>query len=139
MHATVIYDDRVAAISDAEPRGNDLWIPLGAVREATGWELKPQGLCRGERCVPIPPRRRDEFLRGDSDVNLAALARQIGQPIVHDDSHAVWFFGDSPEDRRAALSSLQAPDFSLPDLDGRMHSLSDFRGRKVLLLSWASW
>jgi hypothetical protein len=139
MHATVIYDDRVASISEAEARGDDFWIPLAAVREATGWELKPQGLCRGERCVPIPPGRRDEFLRGDSDVNLAALARQLGQPVLHDDSHAIWFFGDCAEDRRAALSSLQAPDFRLPDLDGRMHSLSDFRGRKVLLLSWASW
>ena len=26
-----------------------------------------------------------------------------------------------------------------PDLDGKLHSLSDYRGLKVLLLSWASW
>ena len=139
MPATVIYDDKVASIADAEARGNDLWVSLGSMRELTGWDLKPQGLCRGERCVPIPPGRRAEFLRDESSVNLAALARQLGQPVVHDDSHSIWFFGESAEDRRAALSSLQAPDFTLPDLDGKLHSLSDYRRRKVLLLSWASW
>jgi peroxiredoxin len=37
------------------------------------------------------------------------------------------------------LQSLEAPDFTLPDLDGKTYSLSQFRGKKVLLLSWASW
>ncbi len=32
-----------------------------------------------------------------------------------------------------------APEFTLPDLDGRVWSLRDFRGRKVFLLAWASW
>ncbi|TAK76433.1 MAG: redoxin domain-containing protein [Dehalococcoidia bacterium] len=34
---------------------------------------------------------------------------------------------------------LDAPDFELPDLDGRMHRLSDRRGKKVVLALWASW
>jgi peroxiredoxin len=37
------------------------------------------------------------------------------------------------------LQSLQAPDFTLPDLEGKWHALSEYRGRKVLLVSWASW
>ena len=32
-----------------------------------------------------------------------------------------------------------APDFSLPDLDGTTVSLSDFRGRAVVLNFWATW
>ena len=32
-----------------------------------------------------------------------------------------------------------APDFSLPDLAGRLHTLSDYRGKKVLLIAYASW
>ena len=28
--------------------------------------------------------------------------------------------------------NTQAPDFTLPDQDGKMHSLSDYKGRKVL-------
>lgn len=32
-----------------------------------------------------------------------------------------------------------APDFTLPDLDGTMRSLSQFRGRPVALFFWATW
>ena len=42
-------------------------------------------------------------------------------------------------DQRQVLSSLKAPDFTLPDMSGKTHSLSDFRGKKVLLVTWASW
>jgi len=139
MAVTIIYEDKAASVENAQADRDDLWMPMRELRAATGWELKPQGLCRGEACVPIPPARRDQFLRAGDLVNLAALARQLGQPVVHDDSHAVWFFGESADTRRDALASLKAPDFTLPDIDGKMHSLSDYRGRKILLLSWASW
>lgn len=33
----------------------------------------------------------------------------------------------------------EAPDFTLADIDGASHRLSDFRGKKVLLVFWASW
>ncbi|HYQ70637.1 MAG TPA: TlpA disulfide reductase family protein, partial [Gammaproteobacteria bacterium] len=31
------------------------------------------------------------------------------------------------------------PDFSLPDMDGEMHDLQDYRGRVVLINFWATW
>ena len=139
MAVTIIYEDKTTSVANAQTQGDDLWMPMRELQAATAWELKPQGLCRGERCVPIPPARRDQFLRAGDLVNLAALARQLGQPVVHDDPHAVWFIGESADSRREALASLKAPDFTLPDLDGNLHSLSDYKGRKVLLLSWASW
>ena len=80
----------------------------------------------------------DEFVSHGA-FNLGGLAGYLGQPVVHDDESGTWVFGESAGDRTAALRSLQAPDFTLPDLDGRMHSLSDYRGRKVFLVSWASW
>ena len=33
----------------------------------------------------------------------------------------------------------EAPDFTLPDAAGRLHRLSEHRGKKVLLVTWASW
>jgi len=139
MPATVIYDEAPRDARSASADGANLWLSLDDLRATTGWELKPQGLCRGERCVPIPPPREAEFLAADRRFNLAAFARHLAQPVVHDDANGVWLFGEAATVRRDALMSLEAPDFTLPDLDGRMHSLSQYRGRKVLLLSWASW
>jgi hypothetical protein len=65
--------------------------------------------------------------------------RRSGQPVVHDAASHTWVLGTGAAQRGAALSSLEAPDFELPDLSGRAHRLSDYRGRKVFLASWASW
>jgi len=49
------------------------------------------------------------------------------------------YLGTAAAERAEQLGSLRAPDFSLPDLDGRTHSLGEQRGRKVLLVVYASW
>ena len=41
--------------------------------------------------------------------------------------------------RAERLLSLEAPDFTLPDLDGRPHTLAEHRGQKVFLVAYASW
>jgi hypothetical protein len=138
MPATILYRSEPYVAASATAAGDDLWLSPEDLTAATGWEQKPQGLCLDERCVPVPPARRDEFLAPDGRFNLAAFARYLDQPIVRD-GDGVWSFGESPEIRRSALTSLEAPDFTLPDLDGRPHSLRDYRGKKVLLLAWASW
>lgn len=38
-----------------------------------------------------------------------------------------------------AVKSSEAPDFTLQSLDGKSMSLSDFRGKAVLLNFWATW
>jgi hypothetical protein len=139
MAVTLIYDDRAFDLPDAFERGDDLWLSFDDLRASSGWEQKPQGLCHGDRCVPIPPNRSAEFVAPDSRFNLAAFARYLEQPVVHDAGASVWLFGEAAAARGQALRSLEAPDFRLPDLDGKLHALSDFRGKKVLLLSWASW
>jgi hypothetical protein len=139
MPATVIYGFEPYVATTARAHGDDLWLALEELEPASGWTYKPQGLCLGERCVPLPPARADEFVDGRGAFNLAAFARFLGQPVVHDEGGDVWVFGEAAQARRDALRSLQAPDFSLPDLDGVPHALADYRGKKVLLLSWASW
>ncbi len=140
MATDIIYRGRVSESAGAKAEGDNLWLSGADLTRASGWELKPEGACLGDVCVPIPPARASEFVRDNgSTFNLAALARHLGQPVVHDDKNGVWYFGEAAATRRATLASLQAPDFELPDLDGKMHRLSDYRGKKVLLAAWASW
>ena len=115
MSATVIYGDRPSSVAGATPEGNNLWLSLTELHKATGWELTPQGACLNDVCVPIPGGRKAEFLRADGQqFNLAAFARLQGQPVVHDDTHGVWFFGEAagarqstPSDRPSALCSAR--------------------------------
>lgn len=140
MAIDIIYAGDHSQVSSAKAEGENLWVSARDLTSVSGWEMKPEGACKGGVCVPIPPTREAEFVRdGSSRFNLAALARQLGQPVVHDDQGGVWYFGEAAATRRAVLDSLEAPDFELPDLDGNMHRLSDYRGKKVLLAAWASW
>ncbi len=134
----VIYGARATRVVAPEVEGDALWLSTEDLERVSGWALKPQGFCKGEACVPVPPAPQSEFASGGR-YNLTALASLLGQPVVHDQAHRVWSFGEASAARRRALTSLEAPDFTLPDLEGRMHSLSEHRGRKVFLVSWASW
>jgi hypothetical protein len=135
---TVIHEERETEITRARVTGDRLWLTKDDVRRATGWSLKPEGLCRDEVCVPVPRGRDAEFIEGDA-IDIAAFWRHMGHPVVRDGSGDTWVLGVGAQERARALASLQAPDFVLPDLDGRMHALADQRGKKVLLVTWASW
>lgn len=135
---TVIYGEGLSPAVRAEVRADALWMTDQELERASGWTLKPEGFCKGELCVAVPAARRDQFVRGELR-NLTALAQMLEQPLIRDDQHRVWCFGAAPAERKRKLTSLAAPDFALPDLEGRAHALSDYRGRKILLVSWASW
>ena len=135
---TVLTDAGEFEMPDAAGSDGALWLSGREAADATGWVAKPEGICKGDICVPLPPGRKQEFVRG-SRLNLAALWRHLGQPMAHSDRGHVWVLGASARERSAALGSLEAPDFTLPDASGRLHSLSDYRGKKVFLVTWASW
>jgi hypothetical protein len=112
------------------------------LKRATGFALKPQGVCRDELCFPIPRGRRSAFLSRQGATtwfNLSEFARLLRQPAAHESDASVWYFGPRPDEQNGFIGSLVAPNFKLPDMNGKQHSLSDFRGKKVLLLTWASW
>lgn len=131
---TVLYDGRAVVLSRATADKDALWIQQADLPSINGFELKPQGACREEICIPIPR----PMLRG-ARFNLTAFAERIGQRVVADPAARVWSFGEIPVVRGAFLESRVAPEFSVPDRKGRPVRLSRFRGKKVLVVTWASW
>ena len=98
----------------------------------TGWELKPEGLCKDDRCVPFPTGATS-----DSHIDVRAVAERLGMPLVHDDRHDLWALG--PESGGRVLESAELPWIVLTDVDGRPFDLAALRGEKVLIAAWASW
>ena len=132
---TLLDEDRAHTVA-AQVHGARVRVSPEAVHQALGWELKPEGLCREAVCIPV--RDRDALV-ADGALDLEALADALGRPLALDTDAGAAALGTAPADRAASLASGEAPEFSLPDLDGRLHSLSEHRGKKVLLIAYASW
>ena len=96
----------------------------------TGWAIKAEGACRDDRCVPLPGPMSDI-------VDLRVIAERLNMPLIHDEAVEFWCLG--PEAGGKALSSANAPELELPDWRGNTFRLTSLRGKKVLLLAWASW
>lgn len=110
--------------------------PTVDVRELarrTGWEVKPEGACRGDVCVPLP-----QHATSDGRVDARILAERLGMPLVEEPDHGLTSLGPAALGGRA-LSDARMPALVLPDLDGNRFAFSSLRGRKVLLIAWASW
>jgi hypothetical protein len=121
---------------DGVVRGDGIRVAPEAVAQALGWQLKPEGLCKDETCVPV--RDRAGLLDADG-IDLAALADLLGRPLAMEARDGVAVLGGSATERAARLVAMDAPELTLPDLSGRLHSLRDQRGKKTLLIAWASW
>ena len=138
----VIYDGVPTEVTASSEPLKDLWITMADLKRATGFVVKPQGVCRDELCFPLPAKRKAEFISKRGQItwfNLSSFAALVKQTVARDDKNGVWYFGKREDERGTYLASLEAPNFTLPDLDGKMHSLADYRGKKVLLITWASW
>lgn len=99
----------------------------------TGWEPKPEGLCRGEVCVPAPGA-----VDSSGTIDIEAAAGRLGMPVVHDPDHGVWALGTATLNGRA-LSTAVAADPELMTFDREPFRLSSLRGKKVILLAWSSY
>jgi hypothetical protein len=140
--SVIIFDGIATEVTTAAGPSGDLWLTTADLTRATKLELKPEGVCIATLCIPLPEARKKEFIRSqgkEAQFNLSEFARLLKQPVAHDSRHGIWFFGPRPDSQNGYLKTLIAPDFTLPDRNGKMHSLSDYRGKKVLLITWASW
>src|ERR1044071_5230033 len=75
--ATVLFDDRATPLTTIrrDPKNAvSLWISKRDLPRVNGFEVKPQGACRADLCVPIPKTMQ----RGDW-FDLTAFARKAGE------------------------------------------------------------
>lgn len=100
--------------------------PPEELEARTGWEIKPEGACRREVCVPLA-----------QPFDVRDLARRLGMELVHDERHGLWALG--PESGGRAMHSARLPDIVLPDYSGEDFALRSMRGTKVCMIAWASW
>jgi len=104
--------------------------------ELLGWEWRAEGLCRETVCVPVSDRSQVEDVEG---IDILAVAKILDRPTVIDPDAGLLVVGQPSGDRHEVLYKRRAPDFTLPDLTGSLHSFSDWVGHKRLLVAFASW
>ena len=103
-------------------------IGIEQFEQATGWEIKPEGACKADVCVPLP----------EGGFDLLAVADRLGMGVVSDPEAGLWAIGPESLGGRA-LATADASDFRLPDLDGHEFLISSLRGQKVLVVAWAPY
>jgi hypothetical protein len=113
----------------------DLVVDSAAFTERTGWDIKPEGACKGEVCAPLP----DDARTADGRLDLRVVAPRLGMPIVTDEATGLTALGPETAVTGRALTTARAPELELPDADGNPFRLSTLLGQKVLLVAWASW
>jgi hypothetical protein len=124
----VLYNERVVEIDQTLADATELWVKPDDLTRINDFVLKPQGVCLDELCIPV-----------QAWFNVTGLADKLQQAHITDYNDGIWSFGTMPLERQSFFRAGEAPDFELPDRDGNIVRLSDFRGKKVLLLTWASW
>jgi len=99
----------------------------------TGWELRPEGACQKDVCVPL----RQDVRRADGTIDVETFAAEMSMPLVSDAGYSLWALG--PRAGGKVIEDDQVPDVVLEGFDGHRYDLANLRGRKTLLLAWASW
>ena len=132
----VINSSGIATSVEVVANFGEFAISLDDFAIVTGWQLKPEGLCFAETCVPVTD---SSALTNSTHIDLVEFARVTNQNIVVDQNHKIAALGERANSRSEAMATLVAPDFRLPDIHGKQVSFSDFNRRKRLLLAWSSW
>jgi len=125
-----------ADLVNADVRENEFWVLSVDIATALGWEVKPEGLCKDDVCIPLA--NTTDLIEGDL-INLVRLSDLISRPLAVSIVDGAAYLGPPLDGYEQTVGHLLAPDFTLPDLEGRTYSLSEHRGSKVMIAAWASW
>jgi hypothetical protein len=134
---TVLYQGKAVTLSDTG-NGEGLLIRPEDLSRVNGFELKPEGACFKDMCIPM----NDDLLveqDGRRWFDLTAFADLLGQPYVADRESRVWSFAEIPAKREGMLVNAMAPEFEVTDRQGKVVRLADFKGKKALIVTWSSW
>ncbi len=132
--AVVLYNERVVELDQTLADATELWITPEDLTRINDFVLKPQGACLEELCIPIlQDRDSDMFVTRSNQgwLNFSGLAEKLRQASVTDYDDGIWSFGTMPMERQSFFRAGEAPDFELPDRDGNIVRLSDFRGKSI--------
>ena len=132
----LINADGVSSLVTVSRKFGEFSVAKEDFEGALGWNLKAEGLCKGTVCIPA---RVLAGLTNGIEIDLVEFARVTNQNIVVDQERKIAALGEHANTRSEAMTTLDAPDFTLPDIHGKQVSFSDFNRRKRLLLAWSSW
>ncbi len=135
--ATVLYQGKKVTFTETG-KGEGLLIKPSDLHSVNGFELKPEGVCCNDICIPL----REGLLieqGGKQWFDLVAFADLLGQPYVVDQASRVWSFAEVPAKRANMMVNAMAPDFEVKDRQGKVIRMADLKGKKALIVTWSSW
>jgi hypothetical protein len=108
------------------------YVSADELDRSLGWHLRPEGLCQGDRCLPLPA----DAVTADGLVDVRALAAR-GFGLAHDEARGLWALG--PQAGSTLASDELAP-LPLTGLDGTAVDAAELLGPdRGVLLAFASW
>ena len=134
---TVLYQGRTITIAETG-EGDGLLITPADLTRINGFQLKPEGACYEDLCIPLREGMVTEQ-NGKEWFDLAAFAELLEQAYVVDHQAGVWSFAEIPAKRESMMIDALAPDFEIEDRQGKVIRLADFKGKKALIVTWSSW
>ncbi|MBO6557808.1 MAG: hypothetical protein JJ957_14975 [Pseudomonadales bacterium] len=134
---TVLYQGKKITLAETG-EGDELLIRSEDLESVNGFELKPEGACFADLCIPI---KGDLIIEqnGREWLNLTAFADLLNQTYVADVESRVWSFAEIPAKRENMMVNAMAPDFEIEDRQGNVIRMADLKGKKALIVTWSSW
>ncbi|MCZ6679933.1 MAG: hypothetical protein O7E52_22090 [Candidatus Poribacteria bacterium] len=147
---SVFINGSRGALSPPPLQQNGAWlVPLESFSKLIDAKVEyPEGsgmavVCQADRCVPL---KLGDRVSGAIEIDgLAyALPEVIAEPFgfqiqTQSPNRIDIVKGGVQMTEKGNTAGWLAPDFVLPDLNGKPRRLSDFRGKKTLIYMWGSW